>query len=420
MSDSVIAVENISKFYQIGEFNSGSLRNDIQQWLHRKNRRFSGLQTEKNNLLESHKTSNKIWSLKNVSFNVNRGDIVGIIGSNGAGKSTLLKILSRVTSPSSGKILGKGKVASLLEVGTGFHPDLTGRENIFLNGAILGMNNKDIKRNLDEIISFSGVENYIDTPVKRYSSGMYVRLAFAVAAHLNTEILIVDEVLSVGDAQFQKKCMGKISELSKGDGKTILFVSHNLNSIRTLCNRSLLLDKGSLLFDGSVNETINKYTEGFLTENETKLFLAFKSAEKKHINIEQIKVNDSINNPVKLFGGNNVIEIEISGEVFSETNISFEFKLFDKDLMPLLFYSPAHFEGISEKVVPGKFHFCKKIELPKQINKGNFVGSLYLTDPGFEYHVKFEHSMNIMIDGYPTKTGHVFEYKNGAGFLFSH
>ncbi len=408
MSDTVISVENISKCYQIGEFGSGSLRNDIQEWFRKK----------KENLNEI--ISNKNWSLKNVSFEINRGDIVGIIGSNGAGKSTLLKILSKVTSPTNGKIKGKGKIASLLEVGTGFHPDLTGRENIFLNGAILGMRKKEIERNLDNIISFSGVGKYIDTPVKRYSSGMYVRLAFAVAAHLESDILIVDEVLSVGDAAFQKKCIGKISELSRIQGKTVLFVSHNLNSIRSLCNRALFLEKGSLKYDGNVNEAIQMYTEGFLSDNETLPFSDFKTEEKSFIKVEQIAINNSNRNPVKLFEGNNSLDIEISGEVFAEKFVSFEFKLFDKDMMPLLFYSPDHYEGLSQKIMPGKFSLRQKVELPKQINKGNYFGSIYLTDPGFDYHVKFENAINIQIDGYPTKSGHVFEYRNGAGFLYLH
>ncbi len=408
MPDPVIFVENISKSYQIGEFGSGSLRNDIQNWFQKKR----GKEFENN--------SDKIWSLKNLSFNVNKGDIVGIIGKNGAGKSTLLKIISRVTAPTSGKIIGNGKVASLLEVGTGFHPDLTGRDNIFLNGAILGMRKKEIERNLDNIISFSGVGQYIDTPVKRYSSGMYVRLAFAVAAHLDSEILILDEILSVGDAAFQKKCLGKISELSAEEGRTVLFVSHNINSIRSLCNRCLLLDSGSLKFDGNVHEAIEKYSDDLLTENETIPFIQFKSGEKSHLKIDQIMVNGSYNNPVKLVGGKNLIEFEISGEVLADTFLSFEFRLFDKGMNPLLFHSPGHFEGISNKLLPGKFNIRQKIELPNNINKGDYIGSFFLTDPGFDYHVKFENSMNIQIEGYPTKTGHVFEYKNGAGFLFSH
>jgi lipopolysaccharide transport system ATP-binding protein len=206
--------------------------------------------------------SDVVWSLKDINFEIEQGDAVGIIGRNGAGKSTLLKILSRITSPTTGDIKIRGRIASLLEVGTGFHPELTGRENIYLNGAILGMRKKEITRKFDEIVDFAGIERYVDTPVKRYSSGMYVRLAFAVAAHLESEILIVDEVLAVGDAEFQKKCLGKMGEVSKGEGRTVLFVSHNMGSIRNLCANAILLENGNLLLSDQVDKCINAYLVG--------------------------------------------------------------------------------------------------------------------------------------------------------------
>jgi lipopolysaccharide transport system ATP-binding protein len=211
--------------------------------------------------------TNFVWSLKDLSFDIQQGDVVGVIGRNGAGKSTLLKILSKVTAPTIGSVKMKGRIASLLEVGTGFHPELTGRENIFLNGAILGMKKQEIQRKLDEIIAFAGVERYVDTPVKRYSSGMYVRLAFAVAAHLESEILIVDEVLAVGDADFQKKCLGKMGDISKSDGRTILFVSHNMPSISTLCNKAIFLQNGKLIKQGSTSECITSYFGGNESDN---------------------------------------------------------------------------------------------------------------------------------------------------------
>ncbi|MBL7880644.1 MAG: ABC transporter ATP-binding protein, partial [Chryseobacterium gambrini] len=203
--------------------------------------------------------SEYVWSLQNINFEIAQGDAVGIIGRNGAGKSTLLKLLSKVTKPTTGKIYSNGRIASLLEVGTGFHPEMTGRENVYLNGAILGMTRKEITRKFDEIVDFSGVERYIDTPVKRYSSGMYVRLAFAVAAHLESEILIIDEVLAVGDAEFQKKCLGKMGDVTKGEGRTILFVSHNITAIKELCNAGLLLEKGNLVTQGDINKCIIEY-----------------------------------------------------------------------------------------------------------------------------------------------------------------
>jgi lipopolysaccharide transport system ATP-binding protein len=255
-----IKVENLSKVYQLGDFGTGTISQDIERfWARVRGKEDPFLKMGEVNDRTLKSDSNIVWSLKDLDFEVEQGDSVGIIGRNGAGKSTLLKILSRVTSPTTGLVKVKGRIASLLEVGTGFHPELSGRENIFLNGAILGMRKAEIKRKFDEIVDFAGVERYIDTPVKRYSSGMYVRLAFAVAAHLESEILIVDEVLAVGDAEFQKKCLGKMGDISKGEGRTILFVSHNMDSIRSLCNKGMVLENGSILFNGEVNDAIRKY-----------------------------------------------------------------------------------------------------------------------------------------------------------------
>ena len=252
----VISVENLSKKYIIGHQKQGhtNLRDVLTEGAKRyANKLIHPFATPQND-----PTHEEFWALKDVSFDIQQGDRVGIIGRNGAGKSTLLKILSRITEPTSGRVSIKGRVASLLEVGTGFHPELTGRENIFLNGAILGMSKADIKRKFDEIVAFAEVEKFLDTPVKRYSSGMYVRLAFAVAAHLEPEILIVDEVLAVGDAQFQKKCIGKMEDVGK-EGRTILFVSHNMAMISNLCHKGLVLDAGDLTFQGKISEAVLKY-----------------------------------------------------------------------------------------------------------------------------------------------------------------
>jgi lipopolysaccharide transport system ATP-binding protein len=256
-----IKVENLSKIYRLGEIGTGTISRDIERFVKTKilKQEDPFLKIGETNDRAVKGTSDIIYSLKDINFEIAQGDALGIIGRNGAGKSTLLKILSRVTSPTTGKINIKGRVASLLEVGTGFHPELTGRENIYLNGAILGMRKREIDLKLDEIIDFSGVERYIDTPVKRYSSGMYVRLAFAVAAHLESEILIVDEVLAVGDAEFQKKCLGKMSEVRDGEGRTVLFVSHNMSAIRTLCASILTLSNGMNLGYSNITEGINKY-----------------------------------------------------------------------------------------------------------------------------------------------------------------
>ncbi len=273
MEKPVIQVENLSKAYQIGQIGTGTISRDIERfWLTKvlgKEDPFLKIGETNHRSLKGE--SDIVWSLKDINFEVNAGDAVGIIGKNGAGKSTLLKLLSRVTSPTTGEIKVKGRIASLLEVGTGFHPELSGRENIYLNGAILGMRKNEITRKLDEIIDFSGVERYIDTPVKRYSSGMYVRLAFAVAAHLESEILIVDEVLAVGDAEFQKKCLGKMGDISKGEGKTLLFVSHNMGAVNSLCNKSIVLENGKSIFTGDVQAGISKYTAISSTDYQSKI-----------------------------------------------------------------------------------------------------------------------------------------------------
>lgn len=260
MSNIAIKVENLSKAYQLGQIGTGTISRDLERWYARlRGKEDPFLTIGESNDQHSKSNSSVVWSLKDINFEIEQGDAVGIIGRNGAGKSTLLKILSKVTAPTTGKISGKGRIASLLEVGTGFHPDLSGRENIFLNGAILGMRKKEIQRKLDEIVDFAGIERYLDTPVKRYSSGMYVRLAFAVAAHLESEILIVDEVLAVGDAEFQKKCLGKMGEVSKSQGRTVLFVSHNMNAVQKLCEKAIYLDNGQIKLSGKTGHVIEQY-----------------------------------------------------------------------------------------------------------------------------------------------------------------
>lgn len=247
------------KQYRLGTVSTGMLGQDLKRWWHKQTGKGDPFEkiAEVNDRTKDGR-SDIVWALQDISFSLNQGEVLGIIGKNGAGKSTLLKLLSRITSPTKGEIKIRGRVASLLEVGTGFHPELTGRENVFLNGAILGMHKKEISTKFDEIVAFSGVERYIDTPVKRYSSGMYVRLAFAVAAHLEPEVLIVDEVLAVGDIEFQRKCIGKMKDVS-GQGRTILFVSHNIAAVRSLCTTAILVENGMLTCSGSVENVLDKY-----------------------------------------------------------------------------------------------------------------------------------------------------------------
>lgn len=301
-----IKVENLSKAYQLGTIGTGTLSRDLERWIAKvRGKEDPFLTIGEANDRSVKGSSDVVLSLNNVSFDIQQGDAVGIIGRNGAGKSTLLKLLSRVTSPTSGSIKVKGRIASLLEVGTGFHPELTGKENIFLNGAILGMRKKEIKRKFDEIVDFAGVERYIDTPVKRYSSGMYVRLAFAVAAHLESEILIVDEVLAVGDAEFQKKCLGKMSDVSKGEGRTVLFVSHNMGSIKALCNNVVILHNGTLNYQGDLHTGVQKYVSinskvptavynNLSTDVNKSLFTHLKVVDSQNLQRSEFKFDENI------------------------------------------------------------------------------------------------------------------------------
>ncbi len=284
----IIDVKDLSKQYRLGNVGTGTIGHDINRWFHRvigKSDPYLTVGEENDRTRKS--SSEYVWALKDINFQVNQGEVLGIIGRNGAGKSTLLKILSRTTAPTTGHIKIKGKVASLLEVGTGFHPELSGRENIYLNGSIMGMRRAEITSKLDDIISFSGVERYIDTPVKRYSSGMYVRLAFAVAAHLEPDILIVDEVLAVGDAEFQKKCLGKMGDITSKGGRTVLFVSHNMAAIQNLCKNALLLNHGQIVDSGNTTKIISNYLKKSLPDDE--------------IIFQEDGVFDLLKNPTKVY-----------------------------------------------------------------------------------------------------------------------
>lgn len=327
MSNTAIKVENLSKIYRLGEIGTGTISRDMERWFKTKvlKQEDPFLKIGETNDRANKGSSDIVYSLQDINFEIQQGDAVGIIGRNGAGKSTLLKILSRVTTPTTGRINIKGRVASLLEVGTGFHPELTGRENIYLNGAILGMRKREIDRKLDEIIDFSGVERYIDTPVKRYSSGMYVRLAFAVAAHLESEILIVDEVLAVGDAEFQKKCLGKMGEVSKGEGRTVLFVSHNLSSINTLCNKGILVEKGKIHFFNHVLDAIKEHRRTF----EENAGLHYLNSQEDN-GITQISLITSSKSEIHHFGEE--LTIKISSKFSKEYgNIALAIQVFDEN-----------------------------------------------------------------------------------------
>lgn len=380
MSNPAIKVENLSKAYQLGEIGTGTLSRDLERWwANLRGKEDPFLRIGEINDRRVKGTSDVVWSLKDLNFEIQQGDAVGIIGRNGAGKSTLLKVLSRVTAPTAGSVKVKGRIASLLEVGTGFHPELTGRENIFLNGAILGMRKAEIKRKFDEIVDFAGIERYIDTPVKRYSSGMYVRLAFAVAAHLESEILIVDEVLAVGDAEFQKKCLGKMGDVSKGEGRTVLFVSHNMNSILNLCRNAILLKDGALLKFSKTTEIIKTYTD----------------QNNRLVVKEQIK---SLNKP-------QIKYVELDATFLSrghlKCNIEFESPFIIENpniglVMKSAIGSPIF--GTNFKLHPGTNTHQKMqngaatleiLSLP--IHSGLYTISIYLGDEGQNYDQKIDH-----------------------------
>lgn len=305
--DIILKAENISKQYRLGTVGTGTLSHDLNRWWHKiRGKEDPYLRIGETNDRTTKGESDYVWALQDINFEVQRGEVLGIIGKNGAGKSTLLKILSKVTAPTTGSIKSKGRIASLLEVGTGFNGELTGRENVYLNGAILGMTKKEITDKLDEIIAFSGCERYIDTPVKRYSSGMTVRLAFAVAAFLEPEILVIDEVLAVGDAEFQKKAIGKMQDISKGEGRTVLFVSHNMGSIASLCKTGIYMENGKIIMQDGISKIIDAYVS---SNSDSKSYTCIKNDLNYISSVEILNKNIETNQ----FGINDKIHISIKG-----------------------------------------------------------------------------------------------------------
>lgn len=309
-----IEFNNISKLYRLGTVNTGTLAHDLKRWwtMNVRGKEDPYLTIGETNDRSRKGDSEYVWALKNIDFKVEQGDVVGIIGKNGAGKSTLLKILSKVTAPTTGTIRARGRIGSLLEVGTGFHPEMTGRENIYMNGAILGMTKQEISKKLDEIIDFSGCERYIDTPVKRYSSGMMVRLGFAVAAHLDPEILVVDEVLAVGDAEFQKKAIGKMQDVSRGEGRTVLFVSHNMTAVKNLCHNGIVLNNGRIAFNGNINDVIDFYLNGQTERSKIKISEIQERQGNRSIFFNDIRCYDSDGQERDIFRIGESITIEIA------------------------------------------------------------------------------------------------------------
>ncbi len=384
MTDTVVSVEHLSKQYRLGTIGGRTLRDDLT-------RAWARLRGQPDPLYkigeENHGNhdSKTMWALRDVSFEVKQGEALGIIGRNGAGKSTLLKLLSRITAPTAGQVKVKGRVASLLEVGTGFHPELSGRENIYLNGAILGMRRIEIDHKFDEIVDFAEVENFIDTPVKRYSSGMYVRLAFAVAAHLEPEILVVDEVLAVGDAAFQKKCLGKMGDVARG-GRTVLFVSHNMGAVKSLCSRCLFLDKGRMLCNDVPSTAIELYLSNIYSEKFSQVVLAKRSGVL--VQVTNIWFEGTT--------GAQISEVEMGHDVFLEIKYTIEKTVRDvtiavrisKEETPILYtYDTDINEALRGVRRAGRYQ--SRVHLPMSLFKeGTYITSVWigcgkenLTDP---------------------------------------
>ena len=400
-----IEFNNISKQYRLGLVSTRTLSHDLNRWwaMNIRGKEDPYLKIGSVNDRASAADSEYVWALKDIDFKVEQGDVVGIIGKNGAGKSTLLKLLSKVTAPTTGTIKARGRIGALLEVGTGFHPEMTGRENIYMNGAIMGMTKQEITRKLDEIVDFSGCERYIDTPVKRYSSGMTVRLGFAVAAHLEPEILVVDEVLAVGDAEFQKKAIGKMQDVSRGEGRTVLFVSHNMASMQRLCTRGVLLDKGMVKYMGGISDTIETYLK--VNDFKKASMLDFIKYKSNLVSISQCKINGGDENLVEVGDNNKDICINISGTCPSDTRISLEAQLLDSNQTLLASYCPCHTEGKIHHFESGEFTFEEVIRLPQNMTAGDFYLRIQLTDPGVAYYCSFTQPIKIRSLGYTGSFG---------------
>lgn len=410
-----IEFENIGKQYRLGLVSTQTLSHDLNRWWQTSvlGKEDPYLRIGEVNDRSTKGESEYVWALRDINFKVEQGDVVGIIGKNGAGKSTLLKLLSRVTTPTTGTIRARGRIASLLEVGTGFHPELTGRENIYMNGAIMGMTKQEIASKLDEIVDFSGCERYLDTPVKRYSSGMTVRLGFAVAAHLDPEILVVDEVLAVGDAEFQKKALGKMQSLSHGEGRTVLFVSHNMASVRQLCQNGILLERGLIRHFGNIEKIINMYIEDtLLSQSIHPISLVPISSNLK---INAFTANSTNDHVIRVSPRKNTIDFHVEGMALCALKIALEARLFDNFGNLLGIHSLAHLNGYTPEY-NGSFSIDETLLLPKNMTTGKFFLQIYLTHPNVEYLAKISEPLVIDSEGITGNSGITFEY-SGAGFL---
>jgi lipopolysaccharide transport system ATP-binding protein len=404
-----IEFENVGKQYALGSISTGTLSRDLNRW-------WAMLRGKEDPYLRIGETNDRtqksesgfVWALKDISFQVEQGEVLGIIGKNGAGKSTLLKLLSRVTTPTVGEIRARGRIASLLEVGTGFHMEMTGRENIYMNGAIMGMTRQEITRKLDEIVDFAGVERYLDTPVKRYSSGMTVRLGFAIAAHLEPEILVVDEVLAVGDAEFQRKAIGKMQDVAKGEGRTVLFVSHNMASVRSLCTKGLILKNGCIDYTGDIKSSIDRYLENYNTDISERI-IDSKKWVKAGLTIRKIEVNGSEETSIDLTSKNPHLEVLIEGTCEEDWNTDLMVTIKSKEGFPLMTYALGHSDGTITHFPKGDFTIQKRIALPERINRGTLRMDICLHHPMVEWQMKMFDCCTLECEGFVKEFGNVMD-----------
>ena len=417
MSDLAIQFDNVGKLYHLGSVGTGTLSHDLNRWWQT---RILGKEDPYIRIGETNDRAHKgksdfVWALKDISFDVQEGEVVGIIGKNGAGKSTLLKLLSQVTAPSTGEIRAWGRIASLLEVGTGFHQEMTGRENIFMNGSIMGMTRAEIKSKLDAIVDFAGVERYLDTPVKRYSSGMTVRLGFAVAAFLEPEILVVDEVLAVGDAEFQKKAIGKMQDVSRGEGRTVLFVSHNMAAVRSLCQRGIVLENGELVFDGTADDAVDYYINGTKEKEEGKIVDSIRK-KKDYLDITEILINGTAENHTVLQNGQAFLDIVIRGETREAMKCEVKFIIKKLDGTPMAALIGGRYTGKLIDIAPGPFEIVKHIRLPKYMADGDYLVDLHLHQPYIQTFFMADGCLSFHAEGFYDSFAHPMVLKD-EGFL---
>ncbi len=413
-----IEFNHVGKQYRLGLVSTKTLSHDLNRWWQTSilGKEDPYLKIGDINDRSTAGGSEYVWALKDIDFRVEQGDVVGIIGKNGAGKSTLLKLLSKVTGPTTGTIRARGRIGSLLEVGTGFHPEMTGRENIYMNGAILGMSKQEIAAKLDEIVDFSGCERYIDTPVKRYSSGMMVRLGFAVAAHLDPEILVVDEVLAVGDAEFQKKAIGKMQDVSRGQGRTVLFVSHNMASIRALCRSGILLENGSVKYTGEINHVVGAYLKD--NDYHPSRIIEHVKMYNNEISVSSIRINGSEDNSVIIDSDNHSICIEVIGRSKSNQVVELEAQLYDDGHILLGSYCPCHQFGRATKIDIGDFILKESFQLPKNLTNGIFYLDFQLSHPNIAYHLTLNQPIRVVSEGIRSASGNRLNYKKAGMLVF--